>query len=96
MESIPLENGMVEWHSLDAALNVWKDRLPATLEPYSTAQIAGNVFPSLWMLRPWHGNTRLENLDDEVANHLCSCRLTISFGSRNPVGYVSISFVGEK
>jgi hypothetical protein len=96
VKRIPLENRMVEWHSLDAALNVWKDRLPATFEPYSTAQIAGNVFPSLWMLRPWHGNIRLENLDDEVANPLCSCRLTISFCSRNPVGYVSTSFVGEK
>lgn len=96
VESILLENRLVGWHSLDAALNVWKSRLPAAFAPYSTVQIAGNVFPSLWMLRPWHSNTPLESLDGNVSNPLRSCSLTISFCCRNPVGYVSTSFVGEK
>jgi hypothetical protein len=54
-EGFSWEEKTLEWRSLNADLRVWKDRLPASFEPYSTAHLEGNVFPSLWMLRPWHG-----------------------------------------
>ena len=41
--------------TLRTALMAWKRSLPPTFVPFSTAPKAGNVFPSLWMKRPWHG-----------------------------------------
>jgi Fungal specific transcription factor domain len=36
-------------------LDAWRRNLPASFEPYSMATKPGNAFPSLWMLRQWHG-----------------------------------------
>ena len=55
-ERTSLEDRMAAWRSLYAATMEWKSSLPPSFEPFSTAPKAGNIFPSLWMLRPWHGN----------------------------------------
>ncbi len=44
-----------EWKYFTAALHKWRDGLPPSFSPFSMASKPGNVFPSLWMLRPWHG-----------------------------------------
>ena len=46
----------VQWHTLTAELENWDSDLPPSFEITSTACKPGNVFPSLWMLRPCHGN----------------------------------------
>jgi hypothetical protein len=43
------------WNELVGDLALWNDNLPATFQPFSTAPKDGNAFPSLWMLKPWHG-----------------------------------------
>lgn len=43
------------WEVLSLNLAEWKNSLPSSFEPYSTAQKTNNEFPSLRMLRPWHG-----------------------------------------
>jgi hypothetical protein len=49
------EERLSEWQRLRAELLIWKGGLSSDFEPYSTAQKSGNVFASLWMLRPWNG-----------------------------------------
>lgn len=46
-----------EWKLLALETNDWRTNLPITFEPFSTAPKARNIFPSLWMLRPWHGKS---------------------------------------
>ena len=48
---------ILAWQTLHSDLADWKTRLPARFEPFSTASKAGIVFPSLWMLKPWHGDS---------------------------------------
>lgn len=43
------------WKELMADLDCWTETLPATFRPFSTANKPGNVFPSIWLLKPWHG-----------------------------------------
>jgi len=43
------------WTDLRADLTLWTETLPATFRPFSTAPKPGNIFPSEWMLKPWHG-----------------------------------------
>ena len=49
------EERTLAWQNLKSDLIGWKARLPTRFDPFCTAPMAGNVFPSLWMLRPWHG-----------------------------------------
>ncbi|KAI9739704.1 MAG: hypothetical protein M1834_006423 [Cirrosporium novae-zelandiae] len=42
------------WRDLRADLTLWTHSLPATFDPISTAPKPGNLFPSYWMLHPWH------------------------------------------
>jgi hypothetical protein len=56
-EGFSLEDRVLEWQSLDADVKIWKENLPASFDPYSTANVVGNAFPSLWMLHPWHGKS---------------------------------------
>lgn len=43
------------WRSLNSDVLLWKDQLPRGFEPFSSAGKSSDPFPSLWMLRPWHG-----------------------------------------
>jgi hypothetical protein len=42
---------------LMADLECWTENLPATFQPFSTASKPGNAFPSIWLLKPWHGKS---------------------------------------
>jgi hypothetical protein len=44
------------WLSLASDVAAWKEHRPATFNPFSTAPKAGNPFPSIWLVKPWHGN----------------------------------------
>ena len=48
------EDRIVDWQSIHSDLLEWKNALPPSFEPVSTAPKAGNEFCSFWMLRPWH------------------------------------------
>jgi len=48
------EERVVAWHSLQFELDAFKTALPHSFKPFSTAPRADNIFPSLWMLSPWH------------------------------------------
>ncbi len=52
-ESMDERNNL--WQALAAELASWRHGLPITFQPFSTASRAGNVFPSIWLLQPWHG-----------------------------------------
>ncbi|KAH8802480.1 hypothetical protein F5884DRAFT_860843 [Xylogone sp. PMI_703] len=54
VEEYPLQQRQKDWQALRKQLTVWREHLPASFEPYSTAAKAGNPFPSLWLLQPWH------------------------------------------
>lgn len=43
------------WLELSTEVNLWRRGLPMTFQPFSYAPKAGNVFPSIWLLQPWHG-----------------------------------------
>lgn len=43
------------WKELSTDLTLWTEHLPKTFQPFSTAPKPGNIFPSEWMLKPWHG-----------------------------------------
>lgn len=43
------------WTELMSDLEYWTETLPPTFRPYSTACKPGNFFPSIWLLKPWHG-----------------------------------------
>jgi hypothetical protein len=49
------------WTDLRSDYTLWSENLPATFQPYSTAPKPGNIFPSEWMLKPWHGTIYLTN-----------------------------------
>lgn len=51
----------LHWVSLQTDLTVWRSHLPASFEPYSTAEKANNPFPSLWLVQPWHGRLPLNS-----------------------------------
>ena len=42
------------WQTLRDNLDIWKSGLPRSFQPYSIAAKPDSVFPSYWMLRPWH------------------------------------------
>ncbi|KAF2802204.1 uncharacterized protein BDZ99DRAFT_576908 [Mytilinidion resinicola] len=46
--------GGERWECSRRELEEWKVGLPTSFEPISRASKEGNVFPSLWMLRPWY------------------------------------------
>ena len=48
------EDRTIDWQCIHADLLEWKNGLPSSFEPVSTAPKAGNAFSSIWMLRPWH------------------------------------------
>ena len=54
-EDESLSSRVLTWTSLVASVTTWKDQRPATFNSFSTAPKAGNVFPSIWLVRPWHG-----------------------------------------
>lgn len=46
-----------QWMELRSDLGLWASNLPASFEPFSRAPKHGNVFPSEWVTKPWHGKT---------------------------------------
>ena len=42
---ISSEDILLRWRSLASEVKIWKDRLPASFEPYFTAHITGSAFP---------------------------------------------------
>jgi hypothetical protein len=51
------EDRIMAWHALRSDLTTRRDNLPSTFNPFPTSAKAGNAFPSLWMLQPWHSKT---------------------------------------
>lgn len=45
------------WRELAEETSSWRQNLPVTFQPFSTASKPENVFPSIWLLRPWHGKS---------------------------------------
>jgi len=45
------------WHKLASDTASWRKNLPHSFRPFSTASKSGNVFESIWLLRPWHGKS---------------------------------------
>jgi len=43
------------WQGLRNEVRNWRNSLPPTFKPFSTALKAGNMFPSIWLVRPCHG-----------------------------------------
>lgn len=43
------------WQELRGEVMAWREGLPASFEPFSRAPKAGNVFPSIWLVSPCHG-----------------------------------------
>jgi hypothetical protein len=95
---ISWEDKVLEWQSLEANLKIWKNRLPMSFNPYSTAPIAGNVFPSLWMLRPWHGKTSGETTPFPVSSpdELHSGSPAVLFCRRTSAGAFQPASVGQR
>lgn len=50
-----LEKRMAAWDNLAVEVALWRQRLPDSCKPFSTAVKTGNPFPSIWFLRPWYG-----------------------------------------
>lgn len=51
----PLEIRVSTWTSLAASVASWKDHRPATFDSFSESPKSGNKFPSIWLIKPWHG-----------------------------------------
>ncbi|RDL30161.1 uncharacterized protein BP5553_10439 [Venustampulla echinocandica] len=49
-----MQEKQIAWKSLRKELATWREYLPASFEPYSTAVKENNPFPSLWLIHPWH------------------------------------------
>jgi hypothetical protein len=62
------ENRVMVWHGLRSDLTTWLESLHSTFNPYSTATKAGNVFPSMRMLQPWHSKTSYDDVLMKYAN----------------------------
>ena len=63
----PFEGKMQEdrkfsWQRLRKDLTSWKEQLPASFKPYSTARKGDNPFPSLWLVQPCHGKLLCKRL----------------------------------
>ncbi|KPM35409.1 hypothetical protein AK830_g11156 [Neonectria ditissima] len=67
-----LEYNLKCWGDLSSALALWRDHLPSTLKPFSTAHKPNNGFPSEWMLSPWSVSALQYALTAEVLLALCS------------------------
>lgn len=50
-----IQEKKITWKSLRKELSTWREHLPTSFEPYSTAIKDNNPFPSLWLIHPWHG-----------------------------------------
>lgn len=44
------------WEKIVAEVASWRQQSPASFKPFSNAPKPENVFPSIWLLQPWHGN----------------------------------------
>jgi len=44
------------WRKLQGEVEGWGEKRPESFYPFSTGAKEGNVFPSIWLLSPWHGN----------------------------------------
>ncbi len=72
---VRVEGGAHHWteesHStlmdLKTDLRLWAENLPATFLPFSTAPKPGNIFPSTWMRKPWHGKIPTKNFHSPFA-----------------------------
>ncbi|KAI9729384.1 MAG: hypothetical protein M1834_006908 [Cirrosporium novae-zelandiae] len=52
---LPIQKERIaEWEGLRMKLTLWTQNLPSSFEPISTACATENLFPSFWMLAPWH------------------------------------------
>ncbi|TAQ89044.1 hypothetical protein B7494_g2634 [Chlorociboria aeruginascens] len=49
-----IDEHYADWTDLRADLTLWTENLPATFQAFSTAPKTGNIFPSEWLLKPWH------------------------------------------
>lgn len=54
--SMDLEQRINTWQALHSEVFEWRSSRPTSFDPFSTASKPGNVSPSIWLLRPWHGN----------------------------------------
>jgi hypothetical protein len=43
------------WEYLSECVSDWCSNRPKSFNPFSGAPKPGNAFPSIWLLRPWHG-----------------------------------------
>jgi hypothetical protein len=50
------ENRVSTWRSLSADVTAWKENRPEAFDAFSTASKPGNIFPSIWLVKPWHSN----------------------------------------
>jgi hypothetical protein len=55
--SMNLEQQIDTWQALHSEVVEWRSSRPSSFDPFSTASKPGNAFPSIWLLRPWHGNS---------------------------------------
>jgi hypothetical protein len=64
--NIPLEEKPDLWQALHAEVLEWRSSRPASFNTFSTTPKFGNIFPSHWMVRPWHGKYHLANLSKNM------------------------------
>lgn len=63
-----LESRTSIWQSLAADTKIWRDTVPVCFNPLPTAPKQGNLFPSIWLVRPWHGEGYLLYIQIELMN----------------------------
>jgi len=50
-----LERRGETWQVLEKEVESWRESRPENFNAFSMAEKAGNAFPSIWLLSPWHG-----------------------------------------
>ncbi len=51
------ERRKATWETLATDMAAWRENLPESFKPFSQATKTRNVFPSLWLIRPCHGES---------------------------------------
>jgi hypothetical protein len=51
---VELEDRGMAWQELKDDVVAWRSSRPESFNPFATAPKAGNAFPSIWILQPWH------------------------------------------
>ena len=66
---VSLEQKTEIWQALQAEIFEWRSSRPTSFNPFSSAPKPGNVFPLIWLLRPWNGTSHLRALARNYSNH---------------------------